>query len=93
MTGTVMQTWAGDGTLAITRKQYDKRVKSAIAFTNKDKDKKTLVDKLMACVSKLSDDIVFLNKEFTSAVKVYHRKPLLSPHPTFARARLNYPLK
>lgn len=64
----------GDGTLAITRKQYDERVKSAIAFTDKDKDKKALVDKLMACVSKLSDDIVFLNKEFTSAVKVYQNK-------------------
>ena len=64
----------GDGTLAITRKQYDERVKSAIAFTDKDKDKKALVEKLMACVSKLSDDIVFVNKEFTSAVKVYQDK-------------------
>ena len=64
----------GDGMLAITRKQYDRRVKSAIAFADKDKDKKALVDKLMACVSKLFDDIVFLNKEFTSAVKVYQDK-------------------
>ena len=64
----------GDGTLAITRKQHDEIVESAIAFADKDKDKKALVDKLMACVSKLSDDIVFLNKEFTSAVKVYQDK-------------------
>ena len=69
----------GDGTLAITRKQYDERVKSAIAFTEKDKDKKALVEKLMAYDSKLSDDIVFLNKEFTSAVKVYQDKYSASP--------------
>ena len=64
----------GDGTLAVTRKQYDERVESTIAFMDKEQDKKALVDKLMACVSKLSDDIVFLSKEFTSAVKVYQDK-------------------
>ena len=26
-------------------------------------------------------------------LRLYHRKPRLSPHPAFARARLNYPLQ
>ena len=51
----------GDGTLAISRKQYDDRVKSGTELSDKEQDKKSLIDRLMTCVSNLSDDVVFLN--------------------------------
>lgn len=51
-----------DGTLAISRKQCDDRVKSGIALSDKEQDKKSLIGRLMACVSNLSDDVVFLTR-------------------------------
>ncbi len=64
----------GDKTLKIMRKEYDERVKVVDTLTNKDQGKKSLIDRVMACINKFTDDIVFLSKEFTSAVEVYQIK-------------------
>ena len=64
----------GDGALQELRKKYDERQKDITALADKEQSRENLVYKLSGCIETISDDVTFLNKGFTAAVKKYKEK-------------------
>ena len=64
----------GDGVLQELRKKYDKRQKDIMTLADKEQSGENLVCKLPGCIESISDDVTFLSKGITVAVKKYKEK-------------------
>ena len=63
-----------DGALQMLRKEYDEILKDVTALADKEQSVENLVRKLSGYTKTISDDVIFLNKGFTVAVRKYKEK-------------------